>query len=31
VPATLEKAEIVVKDGKQQYRYMRALPVKPLA
>lgn len=29
-PATLEKAEIVVEDGKQHYRYMRALPVQPL-
>lgn len=29
-PATLEKAEIVVVDGKQHYRYMRALPVQPL-
>jgi len=29
-PATLEKAEIVVVDGKQQYRYMRALPVQSL-
>jgi hypothetical protein len=29
-PATLEKAEIVVEDGKQQYRYMRALPVQSL-
>jgi hypothetical protein len=29
-PATLEKAEIVVEDGKQLYRYLRALPVQPL-
>jgi hypothetical protein len=29
-PATLEKAEIVVVEGKQQYRYMRALPVQSL-
>jgi hypothetical protein len=29
-PAALEKAEIVVVDGKQQYRYMRALPVQSL-
>ena len=29
-PATLEKAEVVVEDGKQYYRYMRALPVQSL-
>jgi hypothetical protein len=29
-PATLEKAEIVVVAGKQEYRYMRALPVQSL-
>ncbi len=29
-PATLEKAEVVVVDGTQHYRYMRALPVQPL-
>ncbi len=29
-PATFEKAEIVTEDGKQYYRYMRALPVQPL-
>ena len=29
-PATLEKAEVVAVDGKQNYRYMRALPVQPL-
>ena len=29
-PATLEKAEIVVVEGQQQYRYMRALPVQSL-
>ncbi len=29
-PATLEKAEIVVVDGAQHYRYMRALPVQSL-
>jgi hypothetical protein len=29
-PATLEKAEIVTEDGKQSYRYMRALPVQEL-
>jgi hypothetical protein len=29
-PASLEKAEIVVEDGKQSYRYMRALPTQPL-
>ena len=29
-PATLEKAEVVTEDGKQSYRYMRALPTQPL-
>jgi len=29
-PATLEKADIVVEDGKQSYRYLRALPTQPL-
>ncbi len=29
-PANLEKAEIVTEDGKQSYRYMRALPTQPL-
>ena len=29
-PATLEKAEIVTENGKQSYRYMRALPTQPL-
>ncbi len=29
-PATLEKAEIVVENGTQSYRYMRALPTQPL-
>jgi len=29
-PASLEKAEIVTEDGKQSYRYMRALPTQPL-
>jgi hypothetical protein len=29
-PITLEKAEIVTEDGKQSYRYMRALPVQEL-
>lgn len=29
-PATIEKAEVVVVDGKQTYRYMKALPVQPL-
>jgi hypothetical protein len=29
-PATLEKAEIVTENGKQWYRYMRALPVQEL-
>jgi hypothetical protein len=27
---TLEKAEIMVEDGKRSYRYMRALPTQPL-
>lgn len=29
-PATLEKAEIVTENGRQSYRYMRALPTQPL-
>jgi hypothetical protein len=29
-PATIEKAEVVVVDGKETYRYMKALPVQPL-
>ncbi|MGE5266445.1 MAG: DUF3365 domain-containing protein [Deltaproteobacteria bacterium] len=29
-PATIEKAEVVVVDGKQTYRYIKALPVQPL-
>jgi hypothetical protein len=29
-PTALEKAEIVVEDGRRHYRYMRALPVQPL-
>jgi hypothetical protein len=29
-PATLEKAEILTENGKQWYRYMRALPTQPL-
>ena len=29
-PATLEKAAIVVENGSQSYRYMRALPTQPL-
>lgn len=29
-PATLEKAEVVVVDGKETYRYMKGLPVQPL-
>jgi Protein of unknown function (DUF3365) len=29
-PATLERAEVVTEDGKQSYRYMRALPTQPL-
>jgi hypothetical protein len=29
-PATIEKAEIVVVEGKETYRYMKALPVQPL-
>ena len=29
-PATIEKAEEVVVDGKETYRYMKALPVQPL-
>lgn len=29
-PATIEKAEVVVVDGKNTYRYMKALPVQPL-
>jgi hypothetical protein len=29
-PTTLEKAEIVTENGKQSYRYMRALPVQEL-
>jgi hypothetical protein len=29
-PATLEKAEVVTEDGKQFYRYMRALPTQEL-
>ncbi len=29
-PATLEKAAVVKVDGKEHYRYMKALPVQPL-
>ncbi len=29
-PATLEKGEVVVENGAQVYRYMKALPVQPL-
>lgn len=29
-PATIEKAEIVVVDGKETYRYIKALPVQPM-
>lgn len=29
-PATIEKAEIVVVEGKETYRYMKALPVQPM-
>jgi hypothetical protein len=29
-PATIEKAGVVVVDGKETYRYMKALPVQPL-
>jgi mono/diheme cytochrome c family protein len=29
-PATIEKAEVVVVEGKETYRYMKALPVQPL-
>ena len=29
-PATLERAEILTENGKQWYRYMRALPTQPL-